>query len=114
LVAFEFTDGRVPTGSLVWGYPTQIVEADGLWHAAFCVYRSTALQSVNNQNGTAVVTGKVTGATYDANTGQSYPAFDVATTFRLRTQPSGNVELNTGNSDYFSGSLKPVAVINHL
>jgi hypothetical protein len=113
-LAFEFTDGTVPTGSLVWVYPTQVVGADGLWHDAYRVYHSTSVQSANNQNGTAVITGRVAGAIYDANTGQSYPAFEVATTFKLKTQPSGNAELNTGNSDYFSGSLKPVGVINRL
>jgi hypothetical protein len=113
-LAFEFGDGQVPTGSLVWVYPTQVVGSDGLWHDAYRVYRTMSVQSVNNQDGTAVVTGRVTGAIYDANTGQSYPAFDVATTFRLKTQPAGNVQLNTGNSDYFSGNLKPVSVINHL
>jgi Galactose oxidase, central domain len=113
-LAFDFTVAKTPAGSVVWVFPTQVVGADGEWHNAYRVYSSTSVQSLSNHKGTAVVSGQMSGAIIDANTGQDYPGFDVATTFTLTTDPSGNVQLLTGNNDYFSDKLSPVGVINHL
>ncbi|HEY8761214.1 MAG TPA: choice-of-anchor D domain-containing protein [Candidatus Dormibacteraeota bacterium] len=113
-LAFDFTVGKAPAGSVVWVFPTQVVGVDGQWHDAYRVYQSTSVQSLSNHKGTAVVSGQISGAIVDASTAQDYPGFDVATTFTLTTDPSGSVQLVTGNGDFFWDKLSPIGVINHL